>query len=96
MQYKLLGMVLHRTSIFSHHFSWHLLSEKKLGKSRKNRQDDAKIAFPFDKSGLSMYNINKNRPYRAQCICPYAEVLTGIQQGGLTQKWLITQILMFW
>ena len=29
-----------------------------LDKSRKNRQDDGKIAFPFDKSGLSMYNIN--------------------------------------
>jgi len=29
-----------------------------LDKSRENRQDDSKIAFPFDKSGLSMYNIN--------------------------------------
>ena len=70
-------------SIFSHLEFYNPRCEKKLGKSRKNRRDYGEIAFPFDKSGVDMYNINKNRPYRAQFICPYEEVLTGIQQGGL-------------
>ena len=54
-----------------HHRLNSFLSEI-LDESRRNSRDDSEIAFLFDKSGVDMYNINKNCPYRAQFICPYA------------------------
>ena len=47
-----------------------------------------------------MYNINKNRPFRGAVYMPIAayisKFLIGIHQGDFIQKWLTTQILMFW